>query len=103
MVQNMMRNHPDVANYPMGQQLLEQLSSNPEMLNMISQTMRDPARMQQMQQMMQSRGLGNMPNQNQAPAGSGSTQQGQPSAASDQQVTEEEMIAEAIRRSLQDG
>lgn len=117
MVQNMMRNDPRFANNPQMQQSLEQMANNPQMLQQLSQMMSDPNMQQQMQSMMGAGGgmggagggMGGMPPfgganpgaGNNANANSGAGQQ--QSGPNDQSQTEEEMIAEAIRRSLEEG
>jgi len=119
MVQQMMRNDPRFANNPMAQQAMDQLASNPQMLSEVAQLMRDPNMQQQMQAMMQQQGAGGMPPMGgfgnvAGPMGAGtaaqapqqqSPNQGQSSGnadANDEEMTEDQMIAEAIRRSLQD-
>jgi len=115
MVQNMMRNDPRFANNPMAQQMIQSLASNPEMLQQASQMMSDPnfqQHMQQLQQLQQNPALmaqqmqqmqnmvGSMPG---GGAGTQSSSSSQPqNGQADEDLTEEEMIAEAIRRSLQD-
>lgn len=123
MVQNMIRNDPRFANNPMMRQMLE----NPAVLQQVSHMMRDPQMQQQMQQMqammqdpqMRSQvqsmmaGLGagaGMPpfGAGAVNANAGGGQQGTASppggsGGNDEQQTEEEMIAEAIRRSLEEG
>ncbi|GKZ00308.1 hypothetical protein MPSEU_000983700 [Mayamaea pseudoterrestris] len=118
MIQNMMMNDPRVANNPMMRQAFQQMANNPQMLAQMTQLMQDPQAMQRMQAMMQdpramqqmqamgmpvggfasmmpsAAGESNIANRNAAPR--------QPGGASDQELTEEEMIAEAIRRSLED-
>jgi hypothetical protein len=115
MVQNMIRNDPRIANNPMMQQALEQMATNPAMAAQIGRMMQDPQMMQQMQAMMQNPEAmqamrqmmppgQQMPNFMPPTAGGTSTrtnnvgQQG----VGDEELTEEEMIAEAIRRSLND-
>ena len=122
MVQNMIRNDPRFANNPMLQQSMEQLASNPQMLQQVSQMMQNPDMMRQMQSMMgggagagggfpgmppggmpnfgamNPNGTANNSNDGQQQGGSSSN-----NGADDEAMTEEEMIAEAIRRSLQDG
>jgi hypothetical protein len=122
MVQQMLRNDPRFANNPQMQQAMEGLATNPAMASQMSRMMQDPAMMQQMQAMMQQNGGqlpmpggmggGGMPGGGfGAPGGNAPAQPGAganrgqqpPSGANDEATTEEEMIAEAIRRSLQDG
>lgn len=132
MVQSMIRNDPRFANNPMLQTLMQELADNPRMASEISQMMRDPMvarqieqmratqpgltpttgsnnatnanpasmmQMAQMLQMMQQTGAGTrqQANANQRPPNGSETND-----ADDADITEEEMIAEAIRRSLQD-
>jgi hypothetical protein len=115
MVQNMLRTHPQFANNPMTEQMLQEMTNNPAMLAQLSQMMQDPAMRSRMQSMTQNgggfggSGFGNTGAPSQLPqppiGNTSSNTQGQQSApgASDEQTTEEEMIAEAIRRSLQEG
>lgn len=94
MVQNMMRNHPQFANSPMRSQI-EQMMNDPQMIQQMSQMMQNPEFMNMMSNMG---GMGRMPpiqTQNQQGAGNSGN-----SSSSDQDMTEEEMIQEAIRRSL---
>ena len=99
MFQHMIRNDPRIANDPQMRQAMEMMASNPEMVQQMSQMMQDPMMRQQMEAMMQRTGGG-------PPIGGGMPA---PRAAppqpprSDEEMTEEEMIAEAIRRSMQDG
>lgn len=124
----MLQNDPRIANNPMMQRALQDLADNPQILSQLGQVMQNPQMRQQLQTMMQNpqmmqameqqmRSMGmpqlnasHFPNfmppsssaTNANPAtGSAPQQQPQPSA-SDEDMTEEEMIAEAIRRSLQD-
>ena len=83
MVQNMLRNDPRLANNPMMQQSLEQIANNPQMLAQVSQMMQNPG-------MMNGAGV---PQQDGTSNNDGRT---------DQEMTEEEMLEEAIRRSLND-
>jgi hypothetical protein len=94
---------------------IQQLSSNPAMLNQMATMMADPNARSQIQNMMANGGAGaggmpgmpgmpgmggggmNNQNQQQQPPSNG----GAP-APSDSSQTEEEMIAEAIRRSMED-
>ncbi|GAX09755.1 hypothetical protein FisN_11Lh277 [Fistulifera solaris] len=106
MVQNMIRNDPRFRNNP----YMEQMLNNPALLQQVSQAMQDPAMRQQMQQRaadFAGGGLfGDMPpsfNNFIANNARNRTAANQEEGASDEQMTEEEMIAEAIRRSLQDG
>lgn len=87
MVQNMLRSDPRFANNPLMQQSLEQIANNPQMLAQVSQMMQNPNLMN---------GTGGM-GAPQQPGGPASN-----SARTDQEMTEEEMLEEAIRRSLND-
>lgn len=111
-VQNMMQNDPRLNN-PQMRQAMDSLASNPEMLNQVSSMMRDPAMQAQMQQMMQQGGMPGMnmpagmggPPTPQVPNNTNASGASQPnnnnnSGENDEEMTEEEMIAEAIRRSL---
>ena len=87
---------------------MQQLASNPAMLDQLSTMMRDPAMRSRMQNMMANGpGLSN-PFAAPAPTTSVSTQQAtgasgnNNSDGNDQDQTEEDMIAEAIRRSLEE-
>ena len=109
MVQNMIRNDPRLRDNPM----VDQLMNNPAMLQQVSQAMQNPAMAQRMQQVAADvarggfqGGFGSAPSasnssvpSNGGSGGTGNQQRGE----SDEQTIEEEMIAEAIRRSLQDG
>lgn len=106
MIQNMLRNDPRFANDPMLQNSMEQLTNNPQMM---SQMMNDPTMRSRMQAMMGSTGRmpGGMSDMRpmQRPAHQG--QQPRPSnhsntPMSDQEMTEEEMLQEAIQRSLRE-
>jgi len=95
MVQNMIRNHPQFANSPMRPQI-EQMMNDPQMLQQMSQMMQNPEIMNMMSNM--GGGMGGIPpapTQNQQSGGNASNSNG-----NDQEMTEEEMIQEAIRRSL---
>jgi len=99
------------------QQSLEQLSNNPMMAQQLSQIMRDPNMQRQMQTMMGAGGEADAGLRGMSPLGAtgasnnngmGSGQrQGAPSDGAgndnDEDLTEEQMIAEAIRRSLEEG
>lgn len=104
MVQEMMRNDPNVS--PMMRQYMETMANNPAMLQQLSQRMQDPAVRAQLQRAMQQQGgmpgMGGMPSgASQQPASSQQPAR-PPPPQNDHGQTEEEMIAEAIRRSLQD-
>ncbi|VEU44455.1 unnamed protein product [Pseudo-nitzschia multistriata] len=92
MLQQMIRSDPSVS--PMLRQHLEQLSNNPAMLQQMARQMRDPATMAMFQRAM---GEGGPPGPAAPPGGPAP----QP-PRNDSGQTEEEMIAEAIRRSLED-
>ena len=99
MVQQMIMNDPNLP--PHMRESMRQMVNNPAMMEQLSNMMSDPAQMERMRTMM-GRG-GGMP----APPAGGTNPppaaRGAPSRASDQDQTEEEMIAEAIRRSLEEG
>lgn len=121
MIQEAMRNDPRMASDPMMQQAMQAIATNPALASQVSEMMRDPSVLQHMQSMMQQQAsssggttnlmpptfppVGRMPQQQATAPGppqpSSSQQQGAP-VSSDEDLTEEEMIAEAIRRSLQD-
>ena len=90
MLQNMLRNDPRFANNPMMQQSLEQIATNPQMLTQVSQMMQNPHLMN---------GTGGMgaPQQPNFQGGAANN-----NGRTDQEMTEEEMLEEAIRRSLND-
>ena len=120
MVQQMIQNDPNIP--PHVRQTFQALSSNPAMMNQLSQMMNDPTMRAQMEAAMQAGGgglggLGGMggfgagmggaggmpPMNNNSTSGTGNTTGNNNSGGgNDQAQTEEEMIAEAIRRSLQD-
>ena len=60
MVQQMMQNHPQLANNPQMQQQMRMLANNPQMMEQMSRMMSDPNMMERMTQMMQGGGMGNM-------------------------------------------
>ncbi len=90
MVQNMLRNDPRLANNPLMQQSLEQIANNPQMLAQVSQMMQNPHLVN---------GAGGLGAPQQANYQGGSSNN---SGRTDQEMTEEEMLEEAIRRSLND-
>ena len=102
----MIRNDPRFANNPMLQQSIEQLANNPEMMSQMSQMMNDPAMRSRMQAMMG--GTGGMPGGGIMPPTQPSAQQVRQRRTdtavemSDQEMTEEEMLQEAIQRSLRE-
>lgn len=121
MVRQMMERDPRFANNPMLRQNLDALASNPEQLSQISRMMQDPNMQRQMQAMMSSGqmppgmgdsmgGFGGAPatgapnNATGAPAATSGTGQGNTAQTgrSDEEMTEEEMIAEAIARSMRE-
>jgi len=91
MVQNMMRTDPRLANNPMMQQQMQQLASNPQALQQITQMMQNPQMAQAMMNMVPG-----------GSAGLQQQQQQQQPGQSDQDMTEDEMLQEAIRRSMQE-
>ena len=111
MVQQMIQNDPNVP--PMLRESINQLASNPAMVNQLSQMMRDPNMRSQIERMVGNNasdvggagmggGLGAAIG-TRAPNGQHPTGSGPSTGRSDQAQTEEEMIAEAIRRSLEEG
>merc|ERR1711862_7030 len=120
MLQSALQANPMASQYLTPQQ--RQMLNNPAMMQQVSQLMQNPQMMQEMQRMMESSGgmpgagdlqrmqqmMRNMqpPTQPQQP--NTSQQQQQPNASQQQQqqgedgMTEEEMIAEAIARSLRE-
>ncbi len=116
MITEMVRNDPRMANNPMMRQFVETVSSNPamaqQMAQQVAQASRNPAMMQRFQDMAAAAGGENGAGFTLPPTGmnnSGSNanpragSQQQQNNQSDQEMTEEEMLQEAIRRSLQDG
>jgi hypothetical protein len=113
MVQQMIDNDPNIP--PHVRQSIQSLGSNPAMMNQLSQMMSDPMVRRQMQSALGSGGGGggmpnmgagmpNMPNMmgnmgNQAPPSNNNNNN---SSGDDPSQTEDEMIAEAIRRSLEE-
>lgn len=103
MMQEMMRNDPNVP--PMMRQQMEAIANNPAMIDQIARQMRNPATRAQMESMMAARGAGGagMPGYvPSAPSTGSSGSSSQRPQGTDQDQTEEEMIAEAIRRSLEE-
>ncbi|CAJ1947889.1 unnamed protein product [Cylindrotheca closterium] len=129
MVQQMIQNDPNIP--PHVRQTFQTLASNPAMMNQMAQLMNDPTTRAQMEAAMQSGGMGALagmggggmpggfggglgagmgggmpPMNNNANANNNSNNAtgggGGGGGGNDQAQTEEEMIAEAIRRSLQD-
>jgi hypothetical protein len=106
MVQQMIQNDPNIS--PMHRNAMQQLAQNPAMLNQLSEMMQDPSMRAQMENMaaagggMPPGGMGGMMPPDMG--GAGNPPAPQPGNAlpprNDQDQTEEEMIAEAIRRSL---
>ncbi|OEU12743.1 hypothetical protein FRACYDRAFT_243999 [Fragilariopsis cylindrus CCMP1102] len=120
MIQQMMQNDPNIS--PMMRQQMEAMSNNPAMLQQMTQRMQDPTVQAQLRQAMAANGGGGganggggpmgggmggmMPNSNNdagaaAPPAQQQQQQLQP-PRNDTNQTEDDMIAEAIRRSLED-
>jgi hypothetical protein len=108
MVQQMIDNDPNIP--PHVRQSIQSLGSNPAMMNQLSQMMSDPTVRRQMQSALGSGGGGGgmpnmgagMPNMmgNQAPPSNNNNNNN--SSGDDPSQTEDEMIAEAIRRSLEE-
>jgi hypothetical protein len=115
MVQQMIQNDPNIP--PHVRQSIQSLGSNPAMMNQLSQMMNDPMVRSQMQSALGSGGGipnmgGGIPNMmgNPAPGSNNNnatsnntTTSNANNSGNDQSQTEEEMIAEAIRRSLEEG
>jgi hypothetical protein len=109
MIQSMIRNDPQFANNPMLQNMLTELAANPQLAAQLSGMMRDPMVRRQVDQLRNTHG-GQIPLNNitQMPTGRApASTNNQPttstqSSSQDADQTEEELIAEAIRRSLQD-
>lgn len=124
-MQEMIRNNPNIS--PQMRSHFEAIANNPAMIDQIARQMQNPQAMAQMQAMMNARGAGTgpggfggagvpgaMPNAgafggtSAAPTTGGAGQSNNNNAPSgqgqgnDQDQTEEEMIAEAIRRSLEE-
>merc|ERR1712183_920831 len=106
MVQELFRNDPRFANNPEMRGTIEQMFQNPAMLNQLSQMvgsvnnqmMQNPEMQQEMtRNMMNAMRAGSGPPQ---PSSSGNG--GSNATQTEQEMTEEEMIAEAIRRSLEE-
>lgn len=114
MVQQLMRNDPNVS--PMMRQYMETMANNPavqqQMSQRMTQRMQDPAIQARLRAAMQSGdipGMGGMAGMAPSTGGSGTNaaaaatpQQPPPPPQNDQGQTEDEMMAEAIRRSLED-
>eukprot|EP00549_Striatella_unipunctata_P011591 CAMPEP_0118722164 /NCGR_PEP_ID=MMETSP0800-20121206/31191_1 /TAXON_ID=210618 ORGANISM="Striatella unipunctata, Strain CCMP2910" /NCGR_SAMPLE_ID=MMETSP0800 /ASSEMBLY_ACC=CAM_ASM_000638 /LENGTH=417 /DNA_ID=CAMNT_0006630239 /DNA_START=107 /DNA_END=1360 /DNA_ORIENTATION=- len=113
MVQQMMQNDPRFANNPMMREGMMQLANNPEMLSRVTSMMNNPAMRAQMEAMMAAGG-GGMPtppnmfgappanNSNTNNSNNNNSSNSNNGGGSDSDMTEEEMIAEAIRRSMQE-
>jgi hypothetical protein len=97
MVQNLLRNDPRFANNPMLQQSIEQLVNNPQMLAQVSQMMQNSDPQNRMGFTAGMGGMGGMSTPQQAQQQNGNANI---DARTDQEMTEEEMLEEAIRRSL---
>ena len=116
-----MQNDPRIP--PQMRDMMSQVASNPQMAQQIAQMMSNPAMRAQMEQTMQGAAGGSIPNfmppgtssstnapgsfpNFMPPAAQNTTNNtsntNNPPARSDNEMTEDEMIAEAIRRSLQD-
>lgn len=116
MVQQMIMNDPNIP--PQLRTGLQQAVNNPAVVSQMANMMRDPSMLAHMEQAMASNpqgmmmpGMGGMPQQPFAPAAANNsttssnnnnnTNTSNP-PRNDQAQTEEEMIAEAIRRSLEE-
>jgi len=102
MVRSMMENDPRFANNPMLRQSLDALSTNPQMLEQMSTMMADPGMRSQINTMM-----GQQQSQQQPPSmpstnTTTTTNANTNNTTGDRDLTEEEMIAEAIARSLRE-
>ena len=103
-VQQMMQNDPRFAGNPMLRSSVAELANNPQLLQMLSQSMADPSVRARLQNM------GFPAENNAAPAprsGFGPEGSARPSGQgvsteSDEAMTEEEMLQEAIQRSLRE-
>jgi hypothetical protein len=130
MVQNMLRSDPRITGNPMAAQALDELANNPALAAQLAQMsadprmqqlMQNPEQMQQMMQMAQAMpGLGGgaaglpplqwggappaqaRPDPGPSNADSNASNGNRGGGSDDAEQTEEEMIAEAIRRSLED-
>lgn len=122
MLQQMMEHDPRIANNPMARESLRQLQNNPQLLEQVSRMMSDPQTMRQVTSMMQQSGgpIGYQGFSNTGASGRSNTSTGNSngtntnsntrstntnttgSGGEDSDMTEEEMIQEAIRRSMQD-
>ena len=107
MFQEMIRNNPNVP--PETRRQMEAMASNPAMMQQLAQQMRSPAVQARLQRAMQSGAVPGMGGMGMgggmgggAPSPGGAAAAPPPPPQNDQGQTEEEMIAEAIRRSLQD-
>jgi len=100
MVQQIMQNDPRFSGNPMVQNSIDQLASNPQLIQQLSEYMRDPGMRSRMQNLMSgSTGPAMQPGAAQAvSSGQNEHNQGQ----SDEAMTEEEMLQEAIQRSLRE-
>jgi hypothetical protein len=87
----MIRNDPRLANNPMMQQGIDQMINNPQMMNQIAQMMQNP-------NLMNSFMGGTGASGGSVPSPSPSSHVG--TTRTDEEMTEEEMLEEAIRRSL---
>lgn len=112
MVRNMMESDPRFANNPMLRQSLDALANNPQMMEQMSQMMADPGMRSQINNMMRQQQSSTMPSMfppNPAPpsnnansTANNTNNNNTNSSNGDGDQTEEEMIAEAIARSLRE-
>eukprot|EP00535_Pseudo-nitzschia_heimii_P007975 CAMPEP_0197177454 /NCGR_PEP_ID=MMETSP1423-20130617/3045_1 /TAXON_ID=476441 /ORGANISM="Pseudo-nitzschia heimii, Strain UNC1101" /LENGTH=422 /DNA_ID=CAMNT_0042626997 /DNA_START=299 /DNA_END=1567 /DNA_ORIENTATION=- len=100
MLQEMIRNDPNVP--PETRRQMETMASNPAMLQQLARQMQNPAVQSRLQRAMQSGGLPGMGGGGTAPPRGAAAPPPPPPQQNDPGQTEEEMIAEAIRRSLED-
>lgn len=99
MMQQMLRNDPNIT--PMMRQHMERLSANPAMMQQMASQMQNPTVQAQLRQAMTQNGTTTTGAEGNEGAAQ-QQQQGGGGDGNDQSQTEDEMIAEAIRRSLQD-
>jgi len=120
MLHQIMQNDPRFANNPMARESLRQLQSNPQMLEQVSRMMSNPQTMNQMLHLARQSGPGGMAWNNHgnnnttgrtnASNGTTGTNNGNSlssgnnptSNSGEREMTEEEMIQEAIRRSMEE-
>ena len=99
MMQQMLRNDPNIT--PIMRQQMERMSANPAMMQQMASQMQNPTVQAQLRQAMTQNGTTTTGAEGNEGAAQ-QQQQGGGGDGNDQSQTEDEMIAEAIRRSLQD-